>query len=153
MKKHDSNAGALKENAEELLKKHYSKTVVEHCLQPRNLRKMHAPDGYTKHSGTDGDIVEIFVRLDNKRVTECTFMTDGCAATLACVSIATELITGRLYAEALDAIHPDKILKALGGLPDGNLHCAHKASQALKLALADGLVQKQSPWKKFYRRY
>ncbi|MCJ7579672.1 MAG: iron-sulfur cluster assembly scaffold protein [Candidatus Aminicenantes bacterium] len=153
MQKHDSDAATLTESALEKLRKHYNETVVEHCLHPRNFRKMNAPDGYTKHKGPDGDIVEIFVRLDNKRVTECTFQIDGCAATLACGSIATELIKGKLYADALDAVSPKKIIQALGGLPEGNIHCAHKISQALKLAIADGLVQKQSPWKKHYRRY
>ncbi len=153
MQKRDSNAGALKENAVEILKKNYSKTVVEHCLRPRNYRKMSAPDGYTKHTGADGDVIEIFVRLDNNKVTDCTFQTDGCAATLACGSIATELIKGRLYPDALVAVSPDKIIQALGGLPKGNIHCAHKISQSLKLAIADGLLQKQSPWKKHYRRY
>ena len=152
MQKHDSDAPELKQNAIEKLKKHYSKTVVEHCLQPRNFRRLSAFDGYTKHTGTDGDSVEIFVNMDNNRVTECTFQTDGCAATLACGSMATELVRGRLYTEALDAVHPDKILWALGGLPDGNIHCAHKISHALKLAMADSFVQKRSPWKKHYRR-
>jgi len=153
MQKHDSDADALRENSLKKLKKHYSKTVVEHCLHPRNFQRMRAADGYIKHTGADGEIVEIFVRLDNDRVIECTFQTDGCAATLACGSIATELIKGRMYSEATEAVSPDKIIETLGGLPDGNIHCAHKISQALKQAMADGLVQKQSPWKKLYRRY
>jgi nitrogen fixation NifU-like protein len=152
MQKHDSDAAVLNKNALEKLKKHYSKTVVEHCLQPRNFREMRTPDGYSKNKGADGDIVEIFVRLDNLRVIECTFQTDGCAATLACGSLATELITGRLFSEALDAVSPPKIIQALGGLPEGNIHCAHKISQALKLAMADGLAQQQYPWKKHYRK-
>ena len=152
MQKHDSDAADLKEKALEKLKKHYSPTVVEHCLHPRNFREMRTPDGYSKNTGADGDTVEIFVRLDNSQVIECTFQTDGCAATLACGSIATELITGRQFSEALDAVSPPNIIQALGGLPEGNIHCAHKISQALKLAMADSLVQKQSPWKKHYRR-
>ncbi|MFC2160087.1 iron-sulfur cluster assembly scaffold protein [Acidobacteriota bacterium] len=153
MQNFDSNPNALKENVLEKLKKHYSKTVVEHCLKPRNFRKLSSPDGYSKHTGSDGDIVEIFVQLDNKRVTDCTFSTDGCAATIACGSIATDLMKGKLYSEALNAVSPNKIIAALGGLPDGNIHCAHKISQALKLAMADGLALKQSPWKKHYRRF
>ncbi len=148
MQKHDSDAAALRK-----LKQHYSKTVVEHCLHPRNFQGMSSPDGYVKHSGEDGDIVEIFVRLDKNRVTECTFRTDGCAATLACGSMATELIKGRMYSDAADAVSPNKIIEALGGLPDGNIHCARSISQALKRALADCLDQKLSPWKKLYRRY
>ena len=151
--KHDSDANASGEKALRKLKKHYSKIVVEHCLRPRNFQRMRAPDGYIKRTGTDGDVIEIFVQLDNDRVIECTFQTDGCAATLACGSIATELTKGRVYSEATNAVSPDKIIEALGGLPDGNIHCAHNISHALKLAMADGLVQKQSPWKKFYRRY
>jgi NifU-like protein involved in Fe-S cluster formation len=151
--KNDSDANASGEKALRNLKKHYSKTVVEHCLRPRNFQRMRAPDGYIKHKVEDGDVVEVFVRLDNDRVIECTFQTDGCAATLACGSIATELVKGRVYSEAADAVSPDKIIEASGGLPDGNIHCAHNISRALKLAMADGLVQKQSPWKKLYRRY
>ncbi len=147
-----SDGVALRESAQKKLKKYYSKTVVDHCLQPRNFQRMTAPDGYIKHTGTDGDDVEIFVRMDKSRITECTFQTDGCAATLACGSIATELIQGKFFSDALAAVSPDKIIEALGGLPDGNIHCALKISQALKLAMADGLVQQRSPWKKLYRR-
>lgn len=116
--KHDSNADASGEKALRKLRKLYSKTVVEHCLRPRNFKRMRAPDGYIKHKVEDGDVVEVFMQLDNDRVIGCTFQTDGCAATLACGSIATELIMGRVYSEATDAVSPEKIIEALGGLPD-----------------------------------
>ncbi len=51
MQNFDSDAGALSENTLKKLKKHYSKTFVEHCLQPRNFQKMTSPDGHIKHTG------------------------------------------------------------------------------------------------------
>jgi len=75
--KHDSVAYASEEKTLRKLKKHYSKTVVEHCLHPRNFQRMRTPDGYIKHKVEDGDVVEVFVRLDNDRVLECTFQQMG----------------------------------------------------------------------------
>lgn len=146
-----NNSGTIT-SRKKALRKFYNKTVVEHCLQPKNFRDMRDHDGFFRQTGEDGDNVEIFVRLDNDRIAECTFLTNACAATLACGSIATEMIEDLPYSMALEAVAPKKIINALGGLPEGNTHCAHRISQAVRRAIADALAQKRSPWKKLYRR-
>jgi NifU-like protein involved in Fe-S cluster formation len=95
----------------------------------------------------------MFVRLENKMVMDCTFLTNGCAATLACGSLATELVKDKFYTVALQAISPENIIVGLGGLPEGNLHCAHLVSKIFRLALADGLALGKTPWKKAYKRF
>jgi nitrogen fixation NifU-like protein len=110
------------------------------------------PDGYGKVTGSCGDTIEIFIRMEKETVAECSFMTDGCGATLACASMATELAEGRSFQEALATVTADTIIKKLGGLPESNVHCAQLASQSLRHALADILHQQKSPWKKTYRK-
>lgn len=108
--------------------------------------------GYGKVVGSCGDTIEIFIRMEQDTIAECSFITDGCGATLACASMATELAQGRSFQEALATVSTDVILKKLGGLPEGNVHCAQLASQSLRHALADVLHHQHSPWKKTYRK-
>ena len=121
------------EQALKKLKRNYNKTVVDHCLRPRNFRRLDRPDGYASNSGDDGDRIEIFVRMEKERIVECSFQTNGCAATLACGSMATELVKNKTYTEALSAASKDSIIDALEGLPQGNVHCADSVSETIKL--------------------
>jgi nitrogen fixation NifU-like protein len=143
---------ALQEQILEQARKEYSEEVIDRWINPRNLGKMENPDGYGKVVGGCGDTIEIFIRMESETIAECTFVTDGCGATLACASMATELALGRSFQEALATVNADIILKKLGGLPEGNIHCAQLASQSLRHALADVLHQQKSSWKKTYRK-
>jgi len=143
---------ALQEQILEQARKEYSEAVIERWMNPRNLGKLDNPDGYGKVAGGCGDTIEIFIRMEQDTIAECSFTTDGCGATLACASMATELAQGRSFQEALATVSADEILKKLGGLPEGNVHCAQLASQSMRHALADVLHHRQSPWKKTYRK-
>lgn len=143
---------ALQEQILEQARKEYTEEVIQRWLHPHNLGKMDEPDGYGKVTGGCGDTIEIFIRMHEETIVACSFMTDGCGATLACASVATELAEGRSFQEALATVGADAIIKHLGGLPEGNLHCARLASQTLRHALADVLHQQKSPWKKAYRK-
>ncbi len=128
----------------------YSETVVDHVLRPRNVGGMAGADGFASLSTADGDTIRVWLRVAGDRVVDARFETDSCAATIACTSVVTELVTGKTVAEA-HAIGRQEVFDALGGLPDGNLHCAEHAAAALGAALKDYLAIKREPWKRNYR--
>ncbi len=142
----------LQEEILEQIKKRYSEAVVDHWQNPRNMARMETPDGYARVKGSCGDTMEMFLRVKDERITDCTFQTDGCGTTIACGSVATELASGRSFAEAFAYASAGEILKRLGGLPESDVHCAHLAAETLRRALADYLYQKSNPWKKHYRK-
>ena len=95
--------------------------------------------------------MKIWLRIRNNIVEEAGFWTNGCAATVACGSMATDLVKGKNLTQAL-AITAREIADALVDLPSGNFHCAELAAQTLKIALKDCLSMQQQPWKKLYRK-
>jgi nitrogen fixation NifU-like protein len=141
-------ARELQEQIMEQLQKLYSQAVIDHWQNPRNFREMEAPDGYAKNKGICGDTMEMFLRMKDEKVVECTFQTDGCGTTIVCGSVATELATGKSFVEALGAVNAAEILRILGGLPEESVHCAQLAAETLRRALADYLHQKTAAWKK-----
>ena len=129
----------------------YTDTVVDHVINPRNAGSIPDSDGFARVTTPGGDTVQVWLRVQNDRIVQATFWTDGCAATLASASMVTELAKGKLVAQALK-INQRDVLDALGGLPQGNVHCALLAVNALHQAIRDYLVIKNEPWKKAYRR-
>jgi nitrogen fixation NifU-like protein len=145
-------AKALQEQILEQARKEYSEGVIDRWLNPRNMGKLESPDGYGKVTGSCGDTIEIFLRMRGDTIAEATWLTDGCGATVSCATMATELASGKTFTQALASVSGDAIIKGLGGLPEGNLHCARLASETLRSALEDFLQQQKSPWKKSYRK-
>lgn len=133
-------------------KERYTKTVIDLWQNPRNFRRIDSPDGYACVKGSCGDTMEMFLKMKDKKIFECTFNTDGCGTSLACGSVATELAKNKTFLQALASVGADAILKKLGGLPKEDVHCAQLAAETLRKALADQLYQKQNPWKKQYRK-
>jgi nitrogen fixation NifU-like protein len=129
----------------------YSETTIDHVLRPRNAGSLSDADGYATVNTPDGESLEIWLRVRDGRVSEATFWTDGCAATIACGSMATELAAGKTIAQAA-SISARDIVGALDNLPAGNFHCAELAASALKAAVRDYLSVQREPWKKAYRR-
>jgi nitrogen fixation NifU-like protein len=130
----------------------YGPTVLDHWKHPRNLGLLEDADGYARVEGTCGDTMEMSVRLDGDVVVRCGFQTDGCGTTLVCGSAATWLATNRPFIEALGAVTSRGILELLGGLPEADVHCAELAAETLRRALADYRANKNSPWKKAFRK-
>jgi len=145
-------ARKLQEQIMEQAKQEYTETVIQHWQTPRNFHKIEHPDGYGKVTGSCGDTMEMFLQFHGGRISQSAFLTDGCGATIACGSMATEIAQGKTFTEALGAVKGDEILKRLGGLPEGNVHCAHLAAETLRRALADYLYQQRSGWKRIYRK-
>ena len=145
-------ARELQEQILEQIKRRYSQTVIDNWQNPKNFQKMENPDGCAQAKGSCGDTMEMFLKMKDDIIQQCTFQTDGCGTTIACGSVATEIAKGKTFTEALASVSAGEILKKLGGLPQEDVHCAQLAAETLRRALADYLYQKRSPWKKHYRR-
>lgn len=145
-------ARELQEQIMEQIRKQYSETAIDHWQNPRNFRKMENPDGYAKVKGPCGDTMEMYIKMKDEKISECTFQTDGCGTTIVCGSAASELVQNKSFTQALGLISAEAILKQLGGLPESDVHCAQLAAETLRRALADYLYQKKAPWKKHYRK-
>ena len=134
------------------LRRTYSPVVIDHWQNPRNFKSLENPDGYARVQGICGDTMEMFLRIRDDKIVECTFQTDGCGTTIVSGSAATEMAAGKSFLEALGAVSTAGILRVLGGLPESSVHCAQLAAETLRRALADYLCQKNEPWKKNYRK-
>jgi hypothetical protein len=80
-------AKQIQEMILEQARKEYSEVVIEHWQNPRNFRATEQPDGYGKVKGVCGDTMEMFIKVKNGKISECSFLTNGCATTIACGSI------------------------------------------------------------------
>jgi nitrogen fixation NifU-like protein len=114
---------------------HYSGTVVDLWLNPRNLGALGHPQGYARIKGPCGDTMEVFLQIAGDRITRAAFRTDGCGPSIAAGSMATQLAAGRTLEEA-QAITKQTVLQALGGLPEESEHCALLAANTLAAAIA-----------------
>lgn len=130
-----SNFGELRGKVIANLREEYSNRVLEHFLNPKNMRNISDPDGYAKVTGSCGDTMEVYLKLKNGEVTQASFQTDGCIASIASGNMAIEMVKGKTIPEA--QIGEDEILEALGGLPEDHVHCALLASNTLKEAVKD----------------
>jgi nitrogen fixation NifU-like protein len=119
----------------------YSKKVIEEYNNPKNLGRMTDSDSFGKVKGTCGDTMEFYLKINNNRIGEITFMTDGCGTTVACGSILTTMVREKSLDDAM-AITKDDLLKALDGLPDENLHCAALAVGTLRKAIKSYSMRK-----------
>jgi nitrogen fixation NifU-like protein len=144
-------AKELQKQIVEQIKNTYTEMAIDHWQNPRNFKKVDNPDGFAQVTGSCGDTMEMFLKMKDGIIKQCTFQTDGCGTTFACGSAATELAQNKSFTEALGRVSADKILKKLGGLPEESVHCAQLAAETLRRALADYLHKKRTPWKKPYR--
>ena len=133
------------------MKNNYTETVIEHAINPRNAGNIPDADGYGSITGPCGDTMDIWLKVKDDKIGHASFWTDGCITTIACGSVATELIKGKDISQAM-TISQNGILETLGGLPPDNRHCALLAANAVKAALQDYLTLKREPWKKAYRK-
>ena len=112
----------------------YSATVIEQAHNPRNLGRMSGPDAYARVRGWCGDTMEIYLRLNEERIEEATFMTDGCGPSVACGSMLTTMVQGMSLPEARE-IKPQDLIAALDDLPAESAHCAELAVSTLQEAI------------------
>lgn len=121
----------------------YSDKVMEHFRNPRNVGEIENPDGIG-HVGNPvcGDIMELYIKVENDIITDAKFKTFGCGAAIATSSMVTELVKGKTVDEALK-ISNRAVAEALGGLPPIKMHCSLLAEEALKGAINDYLKKKK----------
>lgn len=117
----------------------YSEKVLDHFHNPRNVGQIENPDG-VGHVGNPicGDIMELYIKVENDVIVDAKFKTFGCGAAIATSSMVTELVKGRSIKEALK-ISNKAVAEALGGLPSIKMHCSMLAEEALKSAIEDYL--------------
>jgi len=113
----------------------YSEKVLQHFYDPKNWGKLDNPDGVGEIGNpTCGDILKIYIKVKDDKISNIKFETLGCAAAIAVSSITTEMIKGKTLDDALK-INKEDIAKELGGLPPEKMHCSNLAEEALRLAI------------------
>lgn len=117
----------------------YSSKVMDHFRNPRNVGEMENPDGIG-YVGNPvcGDIMEMYIKVKDKVITDVKFKTFGCGAAIATSSMATEMIKGKTIDSAL-ALTNKAVAEALDGLPPVKMHCSVLAEEAVKAAIDDYL--------------
>ena len=120
----------------------YNPVVMDHFNHPRNMGEMEDPDGVGDATNpVCGDTMRLFIKVEDQRIVEATFLTFGCGAAIASSSITTEMIKGKTIEEAL-RISDQDVVDALGGLPPTKLHCSVLAEKALSSAISDYRAKK-----------
>lgn len=115
----------------------YSEKVMDHFSHPRNVGIIENADGVgTVGNAKCGDIMKMFLKIDDDVITDVKFQTFGCGAAIATSSMATEMIKGKKVEEALELTNK-AVIEALGGLPAVKIHCSVLAEEAVKAAIAD----------------
>ena len=115
----------------------YSEKVMDHFAHPRNVGEIENADGVgTVGNATCGDIMQMFLKIENDVIVDVKFKTFGGGAAIATSSMATELVKGHTVEEALQLTNK-AVVEALDGLPAIKIHCSVLAEEAIRAALAD----------------
>ena len=122
----------------------YSKKVMDHFMNPRNIGTIDNPDGYGKVGNpVCGDVMELFIRVKNDIITDIKFKTFGCGSAIATSSMVTELAKGKHVDEAIKLTRND-VAGKLDGLPPQKMHCSNLAADALHEAIKDYKSKKKN---------
>ncbi len=115
----------------------YSAKVMEHFRNSKNYGKIENADGIGKVGNMKcGDVMWIYLKIDNDIVSDAKFETFGCVAAIATSSMAIDMVKGKRVEEAL-AITNKAVAEALDGLPPEKMHCSLLAEEGIKAALED----------------
>jgi nitrogen fixation NifU-like protein len=115
----------------------YNDKVRDYFLNPRNVGALENPDAVGEVGNTTcGDVMKIYLKIENERIVDISFETYGCAAAIATSSIATEMVKGKTLDEAVQLKNRD-VIQALGELPPEKVHCSVLAEEAIKAAVED----------------
>ena len=115
----------------------YSEKVMDHFRNPRNVGMIENANGIGEVGNAKcGDIMKIYLKIENDTIVDVKFETFGCGSAIASSSMATELIKGKPVSEALTLTNK-AVVEALDGLPAHKLHCSVLAEEAIKAALKD----------------
>ncbi|MGI6697414.1 MAG: Fe-S cluster assembly scaffold protein NifU [Clostridiales bacterium] len=121
----------------------YNEKVIEHFTNPRNVGEIEDADGVGEVGSPQcGDIMKVFLKVEDNIIKDIKFKTFGCASAIASSSIMTEMVKGRTIEEALALTNKD-VVDALGGLPPAKVHCSVLAEQAIRAAIEDYRAKKK----------
>jgi nitrogen fixation NifU-like protein len=124
----------------------YSEKVMDHFTHPRNVGVIENADGIGEVGNAKcGDIMKIYLKIENEIIVDVKFETFGCGSAIASSSMATEMIMGKSIHEAM-ALTNKAVAEALDGLPAHKLHCSVLAEEAIKNALKDYYVRHNLPF-------
>jgi nitrogen fixation NifU-like protein len=122
----------------------YSQKVLEHFMNPKNVGTIENPDGYGKVGNpVCGDLMEMYIRVENDIITDIKFKTFGCGSAIATSSMVTELAKGKHVDEA-EKITRNDVANELDGLPPKKMHCSNLAADALQAAIKDYKSKKEA---------
>ena len=123
----------------------YSEKVMDHFTNPRNVGEIADASGVgTVGNAKCGDIMRIYLKIENGIIEDVKFKTFGCGAAIATSSMATEMVKGKSIEEAMKLTNK-AVAEALDGLPPVKMHCSLLAEQALKEALEDYFKKNNPP--------
>ena len=115
----------------------YSEKVMDHFMHPRNVGTIEGADGVGEVGNAKcGDIMKIYLKIENDIIEDVKFETFGCGSAIASSSMATEMIKGKSIHEALELTNK-AVAEALDGLPPVKMHCSLLAEEAVKAAVED----------------
>ena len=115
----------------------YTDKVMDHFQNPRNVGEIENADGVGEvGNAVCGDIMRIYLKIEDNHIIDVKFKTFGCGAAIATSSMVTELVIGKTIDEALE-ITNKAVAEALDGLPPQKMHCSNLAADALHRAIED----------------
>ena len=124
----------------------YSEKVMDHFTHPRNVGVIENADGVGEVGNAKcGDIMKIYLKIENDIIVDVTFETFGCGSAIASSSMATEMIKGKSIQDAM-ALTNKAVAEALDGLPLHKMHCSVLAEEAIKGALKDYYDRNNIPY-------
>lgn len=121
----------------------YSEKVLDHFSHPRNVGEIKDANGIGEVGNAKcGDIMKVFLKVENGVIEDIKFQTFGCGAAIATSSMATEMVKGKKLEEALKLTNK-AVAEALDGLPAPKIHCSMLAEQAIHAAIDDYMKKHQ----------
>lgn len=124
----------------------YSEKVMDHFMHPRNVGVIEDANGVGEVGNAKcGDIMKIYLKIENDIIEDVKFETFGCGSAIASSSMATEMIKGKSIYEAMELTNK-AVAEALDGLPAHKLHCSVLAEEAIKNALKDYYDKNNIPY-------
>ena len=114
----------------------FSAKAIQNGRHPANAGRMENPDAHASRVGWCGEVMQMYLRLDEDRIVEASFWADGCLSTMACGDMITTMVRGMSLPDAAK-ITPQELIAALDGLPYKSHHCAELSVETLREAIAN----------------